>query len=69
VFCEVKLRKSDTYGAPEYAVTPRKQAQIRRVALGYLADHSVRDTVCRFDVVAIERRGSRTDIRHLRNAF
>jgi putative endonuclease len=69
VFCEVKLRKSDAYGPPEYAVTRRKQAQIRRVALGYLADHNIRDTACRFDVVAIERKGSRMDIRHMRNAF
>lgn len=69
VFCEVKYRQNEEFGPPEYAVTPRKQAQVRKVALGYLAERNVRDTVCRFDVIAIQRRGGHLEVRHLRNAF
>ena len=69
VFCEVKMRTSDRYGAPEYAVTPRKQAQIRRIAEAYLYEHEIRDQICRFDVVAIDGKSGRIEIRYLRNAF
>ena len=69
VFCEVKLRTSEKYGAPEYGVTRGKQAQVRKIAAAYLYEHEIRDQVCRFDVVAIERKGGRTDVRHLVNAF
>jgi putative endonuclease len=69
VFCEVKLRKTDTYGAPEYAMTAKKQQSIRRVARGYLALNRITDQAVRFDVVAIETSYGRPVIRHLRNAF
>lgn len=69
VFCEVKMRRSDAFGSPEYAVTPAKQQQLRRLATGYLAQRHITDRACRFDVVAIEWSGSLPRIRHLRNAF
>ncbi len=69
VFCEVKMRTNDRYGAPEYAITPKKQRQVRKAALGYLAEHEIRERVCRFDVVAIEQSGTTMEIRHLRDAF
>jgi putative endonuclease len=69
VFCEVKMRRSETFGSPEYAVTPAKQQQLRRLATGYLAQRHITDRACRFDVVAIEWSGSLPRIRHLRNAF
>lgn len=69
VFCEVKLRTGDTFGLPEESVTPHKQKQVRRAALGYVAKRGLGDRVCRFDVVAIEARGASTNIRHWRNAF
>jgi putative endonuclease len=69
VFCEVKMRTNDRYGAPEYAITPKKQRQVKKAALGYLTEHKIRDRICRFDVVAIEQFGTATEIRHLRNAF
>jgi len=69
VFCEVKMRESDEFGAPEYAVTPWKQQRIRRVAEGFLVHHAIREMVCRFDVIAIERSGGRTVINHIRDAF
>ena len=69
VFCEVKMRKNDEFGPPEYAVTPQKQRTIRRVAHGYLYVAGIKDQACRFDVVIIriEREGPVCAL--LRNAF
>lgn len=52
VVCEVKARRSAAYGVPAEAVTPAKQARIRRLAAAWLAENQVRARV-RFDVVAI----------------
>ena len=69
VFCEVKTRDNDAFGAPEYAITPRKQQQIRKIALGYLYEHQIRDRQCRFDVVAIRLRRGQPDLHYVKNAF
>ena len=69
VFCEVKLRNTQRFGAPEYGVTRGKQAQVRRIAAAYLYERELRDQICRFDVVAIERKEGRTEVRHLVNSF
>ena len=69
VFCEVKTRYSDEFGDPEYAITPKKQQQIRRIAQGYFFEHEIKEQACRFDVVAIRVRGNIHQINHIRNAF
>jgi putative endonuclease len=69
VFCEVKSRSSDEYGEPEYAITPRKQQQIRKLAHAYMYEHEIREQACRFDVVAIRFKGGTSEIRYLKNAF
>ena len=69
VFCEVKTRYTDEFGAPEYAITPRKQQQLRKVAQAYLFDHEIREVDCRFDVVAIRMTGNRPEINYIKNAF
>ena len=54
VFCEVKARSSNAFGDALEAVTPAKQARIRRLASQWLVDHpatSRRDV--RFDVAAV----------------
>ncbi len=54
VFCEVKARTSDAFGIPAEAVTPRKQARIRRLAARWLADNAIGASgPVRFDVAAI----------------
>jgi putative endonuclease len=69
VFCEVKTRYNDEFGDPEYAITARKQQQIRRIAQGYLFEHEIKEQDCRFDVVAIRMHGAKPQINHIRNAF
>lgn len=69
VFCEVKARSSDRFGTPEYAVTPRKQHQLRRLAAAYLYHHEIRDVACRFDVIAIRVVNGQPVLNHIRNAF
>ena len=69
VFCEVKARASDRFGDPAYAVTPRKQAQIRHVAAGYLFEHQIAQQRCRFDVVTIRFVAGRPVLKYFRNAF
>jgi putative endonuclease len=69
VFCEVKYRRTEEYGPPELALTSHKKAQVRRAALAYLAEEEIENRTCRFDVVALQQKGSRVDLRHWRNAF
>jgi putative endonuclease len=69
IFIEVKARRSAAFGAPEDAVTEKKQEQIRGVAEGYLYEHDIENRPCRFDVVAIEFKNGVSEIRHIENAF
>ena len=57
VFCEVKTRRGDAFGTPAEAVTPRKQARIRKLAVRWLGDHDERADVLRFDVAAVKPDG------------
>ena len=69
VFCEVKMRRNDEYGDPEFAITPRKQAQVRRLAHAYLYEREIEHQECRFDVVAIKKFGVKPEIYYIPNAF
>lgn len=54
VFCEVKTRTSDAFGAPAEAVTRAKQDRLRRLAARWLEDDApVRAREIRFDVAAV----------------
>jgi putative endonuclease len=69
VFVEVKARRTSSYGTPEDAVTDEKQDQIRTVAEGYLYEKNIDNRPCRFDIVAIEFKDGKAEVRHIRNAF
>jgi putative endonuclease len=72
VFCEVKTRRAGSAFAFE-AVGPRKQAQVRRLAMAWLSDAQDRPhaAMIRFDVVAvvIDRRGNLISLDHLEGVF
>lgn len=57
VFVEVKTRRMGmgNQGTPAEAVDIRKQRQLTRLGLAYLARHEMDDVDCRFDVVAVVR--------------
>lgn len=65
-FIEVKFRSGTGCGSPLEAITRKKQHRIIRVAQYYMAGHGYTlDTLCRFDVVAIQK----NEITLLRDAF
>jgi putative endonuclease len=70
VFVEVKARADESFGRPEEAVTPGKQRQIRKIALGYVVDHPPGEVDCRFDVIAILfGEGNDYRLEHFKDAF
>lgn len=68
-FVEVKARRSNRYGGPKRAVTPRKQRKISMVALQYLKKTEQMETPARFDVVAIRLWRDQSEIEIIKNAF
>ena len=72
VFVEVKTRRAalGEQGTPAEAVDARKQKQLTRLAMAYLAKHNLDDVPCRFDVVAVVRpRSGPARFTLLRDAF
>ena len=69
VFVEVKARRSGGYGNPKWAVTPKKQKQISKVALYYLKATGQTHAKARFDVVAICSAADTPAIELVKNAF
>ena len=57
VFCEVKTRRSAAFGEPFEAVTPRKQARIRQLAVQWLSTERMRASELRFDVASVRPNG------------
>jgi len=53
VFCEVKTRTSDAFGAPVEAVTRQKQTRLRHLAARWLEDAPLHPTEIRFDVASV----------------
>jgi putative endonuclease len=53
VFCEVKTRRSDAFGIPAEAVTPRKQQRLRLLARLWLDQQPRRYREVRFDVASV----------------
>jgi putative endonuclease len=53
VFCEVKSRGGERYGLPVEAVTPAKQARLRRLAGRWLAAEGGSWPELRFDVASV----------------
>lgn len=65
VFCEVKTRSSDAYGSPASAVTPSKQARLRKLGMRWMDDQKLRPAAIRFDVACVVGR----EVRVIESAF
>lgn len=66
---EVKTRRSHHYGPPQEAVTPIKQARLRRAALEWLQQNSTYGIPLRFDVFSIIPQHRHILFHHLKGAF
>ena len=54
VFCEVKARTTDAFGAPVEAITRAKQTKVRRLAARWIEEAApLRPREIRFDVVSV----------------
>lgn len=69
VFVEVKARVTREFGTAAEAVTPRKQHQLVRMAIEYLARHRLAGCPCRFDVVAIDGPPDQPAVTVIKSAF
>jgi putative endonuclease len=67
VVCEVKTRSSAAFGHPLEAVSARKAARLRKLALAWVAARGVRPGDIRIDLVAVLRSESgAAQVDHLR---
>jgi putative endonuclease len=67
VVCEVKTRSSVAFGHPLEAVSARKAARLRRLALAWVEARGVRPAEIRIDLVAVLRSDSGASrVDHLR---
>ncbi len=66
IFIEVKARTSRSFGPPEVAVTPRKQAHMLACADHYAQQNELDHW--QIDVIAVERVKGKTEIVHFENA-
>ena len=67
---EVKTRRSDAFGGPLLAVTPRKQQKIRALAVAFMREARLHARAVRFDVVAVwQAPGALPRVEHVRDAF
>jgi len=70
VFCEVKTRTSNRFGAPVEAITRTKQRRIRMLAGLWLDEHERGGRELRFDVVSVmAERGAEPVIEVLEGVF
>ena len=69
VFVEVKARSSNRYGDPKWAITPKKQRQLSKVALYYLKVTKQMNVKARFDVVTIRSFDDKLQMDIIKNAF
>jgi len=68
-FVEVKTRSDERCGSPLEAVGWRKQKQLGKMALLYLAEHPLTEKFIRFDIVSVLMKDGRPVFELLENAF
>jgi putative endonuclease len=67
VICEVKTRSDSRYGTPLEAISARKRARLRRLAVRWVTAHGAYYERIRIDVIGILRTGpDEYEIEHVR---
>jgi len=69
VFVEVKYYSYRSYGSPVGAVRKAKKQSVIHAAQTYIYKNNIKNTYCRFDVVAIYRRSNSMKIDYYKDAF
>jgi putative endonuclease len=69
VFVEVKARSTTLFGPPEAAVNREKQRQIKSISKAFISHYQLFDHDCRFDIVAVLKKGTSVTLKHIPNAF
>ena len=69
VLVEVKTRRNLTFGGPREAVSPAKQAKLRRLAEYYIREKRLGEVPVRFDVVGISIISDKQEIEIIPDAF
>jgi putative endonuclease len=69
VFMEIKTRKGKSVGYAKEAVDARKRRQLSKVALAYMKANDCCEAKARFDVMAINLKGSQAHVELIKNAF
>ena len=68
VIVEVKARQTDEYGAPDIAVTKKKQQMLIAAANAYIFKNRL-DVETRFDIISIVFKDGEPVIEHIEDAF
>jgi len=69
VFVEVRTRTGPIFGDPLASVNARKQRQIVKTALVYLARNGLYHCAARFDVIGIQWEAGTARLTHVKGAF
>ena len=69
VFIEIKTRRGKSIYYAKEAVDEKKKRQLSKVALAYMKSNNCCDAEARFDVVAVNVDGLRTQVEVIQNAF
>jgi putative endonuclease len=69
VLVEVKTRRTLNFGGPREAVSPAKQARLRRLAEYYIREKRLQEMPVRFDVVGIIMAETGPQVEVISNAF
>jgi putative endonuclease len=69
VFVEVRSLTGGAFGDAVASINVRKQRQIAKAAMHYLARNGWTEQEARFDVVGIQWEGGQACLSHIKNAF
>lgn len=68
-FVEVRMRSTAVWGDPAQTVSWAKQRKVVKTALHYLARHSLKECMLRFDVISVVGQGADRQVEHIPGAF